>query len=702
MDKVNFLRGGFTFSFMLLAGNFAAYGGLVYPYFSLKLMDVSLTILMTFGVTFPLFRMLLQLNNQDISSSMGKKHVAWSIVMGFGYSGIAYLTVYSLLSPDKYGEGLSLLEHYHLIPFIIEMAILLILWFIPDHLANSLHKKQLKQIYQKEQEYKSLYENNLSAIFTYNREGIIVEANERAATMTGYPLEKIIGKEFLTYMMEKNLGQIKTAFLRSLRGEAMTFELDFPHREGHILYIQVIVVPIHLDGEVTGAHVLATDITEATKDKKKIQFLAYHDELTGLPNRRYFNEAFETKVKEGHDQMAILLLDLNRFKIVNDTLGHGYGDELISKFGKRCKDALGEKGLIARMSGDEFIVLLPSIQGRSEIHKVVKAIHKSLQTPFTIGGHDIMTSTSIGISLYPHDGKDLSTLLKKADIAMYTTKKSAGAYQLLFSDQLEEKGINPIELEENLRKALINDEFELYYQPQFSLQTNRVVGVEALIRWNHPVKGLISPDDFIPLAEETGLIIPLGRWILNRACEQFKVWEKGGHEFKISINVSSRQFHDATFVEMVRELLFTHDIPPSFIELELTESTAMHHVEEAMAKMNALREIGVSIAIDDFGIEYSSLSYLQKFSIQTLKIDRSFIMDLDENESNKAIVSAIHAMAKHLKLAIVAEGVETETQLNWLKNLECEYGQGYYFSRPLPADGVTDYINKSIGVSNCN
>jgi diguanylate cyclase len=511
--------------------------------------------------------------------------------------------------------------------------------------------------------------------------------------MTGYPIEMMIGQGFQSYVMEKDLDQIQTAFQKSLIGEPSKFEMKFPHREGHMMTIQVIVVPIHLDGEVTGAHVLATNITEAIRDKEQIQYLAYHDELTGLPNRRYFNEEFEKKVQEGHEQMAILLLDLNRFKIVNDTLGHGYGDELISRVGKRCVKVLGTKGFIARMSGDEFIILLPSIGCRNDVHKVTAAIHESLETPFDIGGHDIITSTSIGISLYPQDGHDLSTLLKKADIAMYTMKKSEGAYQLLFSDQLEEKGINPIELEENLRKALINEEFELYYQPQFSLKTNRIVGVEALVRWNHPVKGVISPADFIPLAEETGLIIPLGQRILIEACKQLKIWIQDGHEFKISVNVSSRQFHDATFVDMVRDVLNIYDVPPSLIELEVTESTTMHHVEEALAKMNALREIGVSIAIDDFGIEYSSLSYLQKFSIQTLKIDRSFIMGLDDHESNKAIVSAIHAMAKHINLTIVAEGVETESQLEWLKELECEYAQGYYFSRPVPAGAVMDYIH---------
>lgn len=692
-DKVHFIKGGFIFSLIMMAGNFATYTGLIYPHIDFKPMYIGLTILMTLGVTFPFFRMLLQLNNQESSSYRGKTHVFWSFIMGLGFSGLTYLTAYSLLSPEKYGPQLSRVENNQMLPFIIEMGILLALWFIPDHLANDMHKKQMKDIYEKEQEYRSLYQNNLSAIFTYNRDAIIIEANNRAAEMTGYPIDIMIGQGFHSYVMEKDLDQIQTAFRKSLIGEASKFEMAFPHRKGHIMSIQVIVVPIHLNGEVTGAHVLATDITEAIRDKEQIQYLAYHDELTGLPNRRYFNEEFEKKVQEGQEQMAILLLDLNRFKIVNDTLGHGYGDELISRVGKRCVKVLGTKGFIARMSGDEFIVLLPSIGCRNDVHKVAAAIHESLESPFDIGGHDIITSTSIGISLYPNDGHDLSTLLKKADIAMYTMKKSEGAYQLLFSDQLEEKGINPIELEENLRKALINEEFELYYQPQFSLTTNKIVGVEALVRWNHPVKGLISPVDFIPLAEETGLIIPLGHRILIEACKQLKTWIQEGQKFKISVNVSSRQFHDASFVDMVRDVLNTYDVPPSLIELEVTESTTMHHVEEALAKLTALREIGVSIAIDDFGIEYSSLSYLQKFSIQTLKIDRSFIMGLDDHESNKAIVSAIHAMAKHLNLTIVAEGVETESQLVWLKELQCEYAQGYYFSRPVPAGELSDYID---------
>ncbi|WP_206858329.1 putative bifunctional diguanylate cyclase/phosphodiesterase [Bacillus sp. NTK074B] len=693
-SKVNFFKGGFIFTLIMLAGNFATYSALLYPYVVFKPMYIGLTILMTLGVTFPFFRMLLQLNNQESSSYRGKQHISWSVVMGLGFSGITYLTAYSLLPPEKYGSYLSSIDHNQMAPFIVELAILLALWFIPDHLANDLHRKQMKEIYEKEQAYKSLYENNLSAIFTYNRLGIIVEANERAAEMIGYELEDIVGNGFQSYVLEEDYDQIQLAFRESLIGKASRLEMDLPHRKGQIMSLQVIVVPIYLDGEVTGAHVLVTDITEAMEDKKKIQYLAFHDELTGLPNRRHFNEEFEKKVAEGHDQMAILLLDLNRFKIVNDTLGHAYGDELISRVGRRCVKVLGTKGFIARMSGDEFIILLPDIHNRSDVHKMAEAIHQSLRTSFDIGGHNIMTSTSMGISLYPHDGRDLSTLLKKADIAMYTMKKSEGAYQLLFSDQLEEKGINPIELEENLRKALQNEEFELYYQPQLSLSSNRIVGVEALIRWNHPVKGLISPADFIPLAEETGLIIPLGERILIEACKQLSMWIQQGYEFKVSINVSSRQFHDSSFVDTVRGVLNSYDVPPSLIELEVTESTTMHRVGEALAKLNALREIGVSIAIDDFGIEYSSLSYLQKFSIQTLKIDRSFIMGLDDHDSNKAIVSAIHAMAKHLKLAIVAEGVETESQLTWLKELECEYAQGYYFSRPVPAHELGTFMEE--------
>ncbi|NMH67520.1 EAL domain-containing protein [Bacillus sp. RO3] len=690
-DKVNFIKGGFTFSLIMMIGNFSTYFGLIYPHVDIKPTYISLTILMTLGVTFPFFRMLLQLNNQENLSQRRIRQVLWSIVMGLGFSGITYLTAYSLLSPEKYSEHLALIEDKQLLPFIIEMGVLLVLWFIPDHLADEMHQRQMKEIQEKEQQYKSLYENNLSAIFTYNQNGIIVEANERASELTGYPLVKIIGKGFRSYVKATDLNRIQSAFQRSLSGEALKMEIDVAHRQGHLMTTQAIVVPVYLNGEVTGAHVLVTDITEAIRDKEKIRYLAYHDELTGLPNRRYFNEVFKRKVNEGHRQMAILLLDLNRFKIVNDTLGHGYGDELISRVGERCTNVLDKKGFIARMSGDEFLILLPSIKSRCDVQKIAARIQKSLETPFDIGGHDIITSTSIGISLYPGDGVDLSTLLKKADIAMYTSKKSRGAYQLLFSDQLEEKGINPIELEENLRKALVNDEFELYYQPQLSLDKKEIVGVEALLRWNHSVKGVISPGDFIPLAEETGLIIPLGQQVLIEACKQLKTWMADGHVFKISINVSSRQFHDEFFVDIVREVLQTYSVPPSLIELEVTESTTMHHVEEALTKLNALREMGVSIAIDDFGIEYSSLSYLQKFSIQTLKIDRSFIMGLDENESNKAIVSAILAMAKHLKLAIVAEGIETESQLNWLKELECEYGQGYYFSKPLPPEKLIEY-----------
>ncbi|WP_064092007.1 putative bifunctional diguanylate cyclase/phosphodiesterase [Rossellomorea aquimaris] len=697
-EKVKFVQGGLIFSSIMVFGNFFTYMGLMYPYLVFKPVYAALTILMTFGATFPYFRMLLQINNQDIPRYGVKHELMWSLIMGLGFVGVTYLTGYSLLSTEQFGSLLNSMEESKLIPYMMELAILLVLWFIPDWLAEEKHQKQIKKILEKEQQYKSLYDNNLSAIYTFNRDGQIVEANQKVTEITGHSVDVILGKSFHDYVWHEDLSSVQGAFEKALLGEALNKDIRIVHQQGHLISVHIIVVPLTLNGTVSGVHVLATDITASIEAEKKIHYLAYHDELTGIPNRRHFKEVFEEE-KSRNKGMALLLLDLNRFKIVNDTLGHGYGDELISQVGKRYSDALKEVGFIARMSGDEFIVLLPGFYCRSEIGDVAKRIHEVLETPFQIGGHEIITSTSIGISMYPSDGKDLSTLLKKADIAMYNAKSSAGVHQLQFSDQLEEKGINPIQLEEDLRKALHNKEFELYYQPQVSLKSNEVVGVEALVRWNHPVKGLIPPGDFIPLAEETGLIIPLGEQVLRKACEQLKKWLGQGHELRVSVNVSSRQFHNDEFVGIVKQTIENTNIPPHFLEIEITESTTMHNVHRALKKLNDLRNLGVSIAIDDFGIEYSSLSYLQKYSIQTLKIDRSFIMGIDDNTSNKAIISAILAMAKHLGLSIVAEGVETESQLEWLTSIQCEYVQGYFYSKPVPSDELIEYLlsrNKTV------
>jgi diguanylate cyclase (GGDEF)-like protein len=426
--------------------------------------------------------------------------------------------------------------------------------------------------------------------------------------------------------------------------------------------------------------------------------LAHFDTLTGLPNRRLFYEALSNTLAQARENnwvIAVLFIDLDRFKNINDTLGHAIGDDLLRKFGNRLFHCLRNRDTIGRLGGDEFTVTLVLPRGHQGAVTVANKIREALRKPFDLNGHEISVTASIGITYFPDDGADADTLLKYADTAMYRAKDAGRDTYRFFTAAMNAQAMARLDLEHALRKALDNDEFVLYYQPKIAISSGHIIGVEALIRWNRPDHGLVFPGDFIPLLEETGLIGRVGSWVIDNACKQIAIWEQGGvGPIHVSINVSGIQFFEGSLESDILQALKTHAISPELLELELTETSLMSNVEDTIGTLRNLKELGIRISIDDFGTGYSSLAYLKRFPIDTIKIDRAFIRDVTTDADDAAIVLAIINMAHSLKLNVIAEGVETAEQLDYLQRHGCDQIQGYYFSRPVPPSMLEQIVER--------
>lgn len=443
----------------------------------------------------------------------------------------------------------------------------------------------------------------------------------------------------------------------------------------------------------------AREMEEVKRARQSLDYMAHFDALTELPNRTLLKDRIQQAISHAQrngGMVGILFLDLDNFKVVNDTIGHTLGDVLLKRVAHRIADCLREGDTAARLGGDEFVVMLPDISDAQDAAKVAGKILESLASPFDIDQHEVFISVSIGISIYPNNSKHMDGLLADADGAMYHAKKLGKNNYQFFTPEMNGSAQNYMKLEKHLRRALEQNQFRLYYQPQVDIETGLIIGMEALIRWFSPELGMIAPCDFIPLAEETGLIVSIGAWVLKTACAQAKFWQQNGLPVRVAVNLSSRQFHQVQnhqqnrhpLLDAVLNALDESGLPPDLLELEITEGILMQHLDTTMEILNTLKSRGVRLSVDDFGTGYSSLSYLKRFPIDTLKIDKSFVNDISTNPSDKAIVAAITVMAQQLKLEVVAEGVESEAQLEFLRELRCHYLQGYYFSKPLPADEV--------------
>jgi len=545
-------------------------------------------------------------------------------------------------------------------------------------------------------------EQTADMVMITDREGVIEYVNPMFEKTTGYCKQEIIGRKPNIL----NSGRYDRAFYKKmwatvLGGKVFTEVLVNKKRDGSVFYQDETITPLKNEkDEIT--HFIATgrDISRRMENEKRLQFIAHHDALTGLPNRVLFMDRIKRSLahaRRSHECIAILFFDLDRFKNINDTLGHIIGDKLLIEIARRLKKSIREDDSIARLGGDEFAVLVDKINSENDITQIAQKTLTCLEKPTIIDGHSLYTTASIGISLFPDDGEDAGSLLKNADIAMYRAKDMGKNNYQFYSKDMSARAIQRLAMEDSLRIALEKNEFVLYYQPQVDAQNHRITSVEALLRWQHPERGLVLPAEFIPVLEETGFIIDVGDWVLENACLQLKNWIQSGYtDIIVSINISARQFHQQDFYHRMVSLVEQYGIFSGQIELEITEDILMDKQKTTIENISRLGRYGFRIAVDDFGAGHSSLSYLQRFGINTLKIDRSFIKEIIKSHDDAAITSAIIAMAHSLKLNIVAEGVETQQQLDFLYNHACQLIQGYIFSPPITTEKMTLLLGETL------
>jgi diguanylate cyclase (GGDEF)-like protein len=535
-------------------------------------------------------------------------------------------------------------------------------------------------------------------LFVIRRNGDIVNfmPGNEAATMPEPRGDQLNIKDYLP-------NKITQSWFESIRkvmhdGQAQQSEFSLSHDKNENHY-ELQMVPYLNDLTLA----IVREITDRKHTEAKVHRLAYYDTLTGLPNRQLFHQQLSGAIehaKKNNTKVAALYVDLDNFKRINDTLGHSFGDVLLKTIATRLDNCIRADDCItrsddteethqhlARLGGDEFVAIVQDLETEEDAAIVADRIRNELTKPVEHLGHEFVVTSSIGVSLYPRDGDDMDTLLKNADVAMYQAKNAGRNSVRFYSGTMSLRSLERLELENGLRYAIQRDELDLYYQPKIHLETGELIGVEALLRWHHPERGSISPDHFIPLAEECGLISVLGEWVLRKACHQAKYWQDHfQRNINIAVNVSSQQLFNTDFADIVLKEVFDAGISPSSLQLELTETLLMNDTTETIAILNKLKKAGVSLAMDDFGTGYSSLSYLNRLPVDMLKIDRSFVMDLEVNQENAAICSAIIAMAHALNLVVIAEGVETEVQKEFLYQQKCDQIQGYLISKPIPAE----------------
>ncbi|MEM9621748.1 MAG: EAL domain-containing protein, partial [Pseudomonadota bacterium] len=549
-----------------------------------------------------------------------------------------------------------------------------------------------------EERFRGIFENAPIGIMLVDMQGHIFQANHTAASLLAYDEQHMTGIHVSRLVPPEERASFKETLAAMTRREAThKSERRMVCQNGLEIWTNFhVVLQRSSDGDSLYYIVQIADISDIKQGQQRMEQMAFYDTLTNLANRRLFQDRLHQAIEHSirtNRASALLFLDLDNFKRVNDTLGHQVGDHLLREVASRLQQCVRKEDTVARTGGDEFTILLTEIGTPSDAALVAQKILNHLREPFTISNHPLIVTTSIGITVVPGDGLDPNLLLRNADLAMYKAKEHGRNNYQFYSQDFNTNAVKHLRTEYELRQALDNDEFELYYQPKISIRTGKIVGVESLIRWNHPERGVLMPDEFITIAEDTGSIIDIGSWIIETACRAGRhLSDHHGRPIQVAINISPRQFRDPNLITTVRRSLRETQLDPQHVEIEITETMLMQDVEAAQTTVNRLAELGVHLAIDDFGTGYSSLNYLKRFPINTVKVDRSFVMDIPANPDDMAITRAVIAMAHQLKMEVVAEGVETIEQFSFLSEHHCEYAQGWLFSKAIPLQQVLDLL----------
>jgi diguanylate cyclase (GGDEF)-like protein/PAS domain S-box-containing protein len=581
--------------------------------------------------------------------------------------------------------------------------------------GNALQKRRLAvanariatQLENSEKLYRYLVDSSPDIIYTLNHEGKFTFVNDRAYQLLGFAREELIGQHYSILVHDEDQERARYAFNerrvdeRASRNVELRLKCHRAHSANNgertfnttLMTISLNSIGMHLPDagvkrlEFFGTYGVARDITDRKRAEEVISYQAYHDILTDLPNRMLFKDRLGLAViqaKRKVTELAVMFIDLDRFKLVNDTLGHVKGDELLQQAALRLKECLRRGDTLARQGGDEFTIVLPELRDRDDAKVIAEKFLEVLQTPFDLDGHEVHISASIGIAIYPNDGESIDELLRHADIAMYQVKAQGKNGHSFYHESMLDVSHQKIALEQSLRRALEHNELEMYYQPQMDVITGRIVGAEGLMRWNHPTRGLLTAGEFLPFAEENGLMLPISDWMIGALCRDMLQWNAaGGDQIRLSLNLSPQYLDRGDFFEKMRGALVRYNISPAQIEVEITENICIRNPQYAIEQLNKLCQLGVSVAIDDFGTGYSSLSYLHRFPIHTIKIDQSFVKEIKEEQGHYPVILAIISIARGLGLNLIAEGVETDVQARYLRANGCLTMQGYLYHRPI-------------------
>jgi diguanylate cyclase (GGDEF)-like protein/PAS domain S-box-containing protein len=584
--------------------------------------------------------------------------------------------------------------------------------------GNALQKRRLAvanariatQLENSEKLYRYLVDSSPDLIYTLNHEGKFTFVNDRAYQLLGFAREELLGQHYSILVHDEDQERARYAFNERRVDERASRNVELRLKchgatngdrtfNTTLMTISLNAVGMHLPDEGVsrleffGTYGVARDITDRKRAEEVISYQAYHDILTDLPNRMLFKDRLGLAViqaKRKVTELAVMFIDLDRFKLVNDTLGHVKGDELLQQTALRLKECLRKGDTLARQGGDEFTIVLPELRDRDDAKAIAEKFLEALQAPFDLDGHEVHISASIGIAIYPGDGESIDELLRHADIAMYQVKALGKNGHSFYHDSMLDVSHQKIALEHSLRRALEHNELEMYYQPQIDVITGRIVGAEGLMRWNHPTRGLLTAGEFLPFAEENGLMLPISDWMLGALCRDMLMWNAaGGQAIRLSLNLSPQYLDRGDFFEKMRGALVRYNISPDQIEVEITENICIRNPQYAIDQLNKLCQLGVSVAIDDFGTGYSSLSYLHRFPIHTIKIDQSFVKEIKEEQGHYPVILAIISIARGLGLTLIAEGVETDVQARYLKANGCLTMQGYLYHRPI---SLTDFM----------